>query len=98
MAGQTNPYERFSQQEIILRDQLAMDRTILANERTFLAYIRTSLAFFIVGGWFVKFFDSRLINIVGAGLVVCAFSFFILGAKRFYTIKKRLAIGTTPPP
>jgi putative membrane protein len=93
MAGQPNPYERFSQEEIILRDQLAMDRTVLANERTFLAYVRTALAFMIVGGWFIKFFDSRLMSISGVGFVVFAILILLLGAVRFQTVRKRLTIG-----
>lgn len=33
------PYSRFDQEELIIRDYLAADRTVLANERTFLAYV-----------------------------------------------------------
>ena len=91
MADKANPYERFSQEEIILRDQLAMDRTILANERTLLAYIRTALAFLIVGGWFLKFFESHLMNVAGAGFIVCAFLLFLFGARRFHTVRKRIS-------
>ena len=41
-AGKTgNRYEGFAKSDLILRDQLAIDRTLLANERTVLAYIRT---------------------------------------------------------
>lgn len=38
-----------SEEKIILRDYLAMQRTTLANERTLFAYIRTSL-YLILGG------------------------------------------------
>jgi putative membrane protein len=34
------PYDRFKNNELILRDELAVDRTLLANERTLLAYLR----------------------------------------------------------
>ncbi len=36
-------------QDNLLRDHLAIDRTELSNERTLLAYIRTSLALFLTG-------------------------------------------------
>jgi len=36
-------------QDNLLRDHLAIDRSELANERTLLAYIRTSLALFLTG-------------------------------------------------
>lgn len=48
--------------ESTLRDELAIERTVLANERTLLAYLRTGLALVIAGvtmhhfatneGWF----------------------------------------------
>jgi putative membrane protein len=44
------PYTRFAGDEIIFRDHLAVDRTVLANERTVLSYARTALAFALAGG------------------------------------------------
>ncbi len=35
--------------EANLRDDLALERTVLANERTLLAYVRTAIAFLITG-------------------------------------------------
>lgn len=58
--GET-PYSRFDGSDLILRDELAIDRTLLANERTVLAYLRSSVALLIAGvsimhfsreGWF----------------------------------------------
>ena len=43
------PYPEESDEPLILRDHLAIDRTTLANERTLLAYLRTALALFITG-------------------------------------------------
>ena len=37
------PYSRFRREEMILRDLLARERTVLSNERTLLAYIRTAI-------------------------------------------------------
>lgn len=45
----TMPYHKFNPREFILRDWLALDRTVLANERTFLAYTRTSLTLVLAG-------------------------------------------------
>ena len=55
------PYREFRAEELILRDFLALDRTVLANQRTFLAYIRTSLAFLVTGAGFIKFFGGGLV-------------------------------------
>lgn len=60
----TNHYSKFDVAELILRDQLAIDRTLLANERTLLSYLRSGVALFIAGisiihfaryGWFADF-------------------------------------------
>ena len=43
------PYSRFEREELILRDELAIDRTLLANERTLLAYLRSAISLGIAG-------------------------------------------------
>lgn len=43
------PYSRFARDELILRDELAIDRTLLANERTLLAYLRSAVSLGIAG-------------------------------------------------
>jgi putative membrane protein len=57
----TTLYAKFENRELILRDELAIDRTLLANERTLLAYLRAGVALLIAGvsimhfsreGWF----------------------------------------------
>jgi putative membrane protein len=59
-----SPYYRFESTDLILRDELAVDRTLLANERTLLAYLRSGVALLITGfsimhfstqGWFWAF-------------------------------------------
>ena len=49
--------------EMILRDHLALDRTVLANERTLLAYLRIFIGSFSAGIAMVKLFDTPLTNI-----------------------------------
>lgn len=74
-------YKGLSKEELILRDHLAIDRTMLANERAFLAYIRTSLAVLITGLTLLKFFDQPILNILGwimtfSGIIVFFFGFY----------------------
>ena len=38
-----------ARKDLILRDRLAIRRTVLVNERTLLAYVRTALTLFLVG-------------------------------------------------
>lgn len=51
--------------QLILRDRLAENRTVLANERTLLSYVRTGLALFAAGLSFIHFFDAYAIVILG---------------------------------
>jgi len=44
-----NLYSKFRNQDLILRDELAIDRTLLANERTLIAYLRSGVALIIAG-------------------------------------------------
>jgi len=83
-------YTKFSEDEFILRDYLAIDRTILANERTFLAYLRSALTVFIAGVTFIKFFDNLLIEIVGWFFVPIGILTFIIGTNRFQKFKKQM--------
>lgn len=50
-----HPYSRFEREELILRDELAIDRTLLANERTLLAYLRSAVSLVIAGASIMHF-------------------------------------------
>ena len=83
MADPHVPYSEFNPDDLILRDHLAIDRTILANERTFLAYIRTALTLLVLGASFVRFFDSMTLEIVGWMFVPAAIAVFLWGTWRY---------------
>jgi putative membrane protein len=85
-----NPYERFAFTELILRDQLAIDRTVLANERTFLAYCRTSLALIVSGAGCIKFFESIVSDIVGWILIALGLIVGIMGVWRSSIIARNI--------
>lgn len=86
-----NPYERFESSELILRDELAIDRTVLANERTLLAYVRTSLAFAISGAGALKFLTPPTSLLVGWSLVVLAGGVMGVGLWRYLTVARRIS-------
>lgn len=92
------PYSKISNEQLILRDQLAIDRTVLANERTFLAYVRTALTCLITGVGLIKFFDSLFIDGLGWVFVVAAGVTIFVGTIRFNHVRKPLAAlrGSTP--
>lgn len=84
MADEPRPYTGLEDQ-LILRDHLAADRTILANERTFLAYIRTALTLFVAGLSFVhlKVFDSHIVEAIGVIFILFGIVTFFLGLVRY---------------
>lgn len=78
-----DPYEQFKREEMILRDWLALDRTVLANKRTFLAYGRTSIALFALGIAFVKLIHHQFFEISGFVLMSLGIVVFFIGLREF---------------
>lgn len=81
------PYEHRECEQIILRDYLAIDRTVLANERTFLAYVRTTLALLAAGASFIQFFQLLWLEVIGYLLIVSAVVLLTIGIKRFLVFR-----------
>ena len=85
------PYTKFDPNEMIMRDHLAYDRTILANERTLLAYVRTTIAFLAAGVTIIKIFpDDDSAQIVGGGIILIAVLTGIFGLISFIKMSRRL--------
>ncbi len=61
------PYKSYIQdhKNMILRDYLAIDRTILTNETSYMSYIRTSLTLIAAGATLIKFFNSEYTQALG---------------------------------
>ncbi len=81
---------RFRKDEVILRDMLAMDRTILANERTVLAWLRTSMSMVLGGVSFIEFLDVRALYYVGWVLIYSGLFIFVFGVVRYVILRKQL--------
>ena len=73
------PYQRFHRTQLILRDELAVDRTILANERTFLYYVRLSISLIFAGISSVPFSMEKFFETVGFLCVPTVFGAGIYG-------------------
>lgn len=91
--------------DLILRDQLAIDRTILANERTLLAYIRTALTLFLVGLSFVHLpdlhpdpgFGGLIYDVAGWLFVAAAAIVLLIGYLRFREFRAEILKALHPP-
>ena len=82
-----NPYSRFSEKELILRDHLAIDRTVLSNERTVLSYVRTALAIMAAGATLIHFFSEYWVRVSGAALLVLGLIIVVVGLFRYKRMK-----------
>lgn len=77
-------------QEIILRDYLAIERTRLANERTLLSYIRSSLYLMLGGIAFLQLKDFPDFQYLAILALVFSAIFLIIGIYRFAVLKRSL--------
>lgn len=73
-----------------IRDELAIQRTILANERTLLAYSRTALTLVIPGVSFYGFSDSTMVQTIGIAFVPMGLAVLTFGILRFNKKKKQI--------
>ncbi len=86
------PYARFQQDELILRDELAIDRTLLANENTLLAYLRSALTLVIAGITFIHFFSESWLLWLGIALIPLGLGVGLFGGWRFRRMQRSIDI------
>lgn len=94
------PYADLCPEDLILRDHLAIDRTLMANERTLLAYIRTALAILVIGASLVRFYDSPAYQFLGWFFVILGLATPIVGGIRYQQtlniIRRAQSAGDAP--
>ncbi len=83
-------YEDFLAQEFILRDYLAVERTILANESTFLSYVRTSVTFVAGGVTLMQVADLQSWQNVGTVAVSLGGLFFLFGCVQAIKMSRKI--------
>ncbi len=85
-----NPYERFENNQLILRDELAIDRTILANERTMISYLRGAITLVISGITVLHFVQAGILLYVGILIIPIGVIVGIFGTVRYRKMDQRL--------
>lgn len=80
-------YEKVGKEDLILRDELAIQRTKLSEERTYLAYIRTGMSMILGGIFFLGYFPAGPFHYVGYATVAISIIFLGYG---FYNHKKSM--------
>lgn len=88
---QASRYEAFHNEEMILRDHLALERTALANERTLLSYVRTTISLIAVGATILKIFEGWIYAVAAWLLIIIGIAFIVAGAIRYTRIELLLA-------
>ena len=76
-------YARFDTRGLTLRDELAIDRTLLANERTLLAYLRSGMALLIAGVTILHFAPAGWFRAAGLACLPVGLAAGVVGLVRY---------------
>jgi len=85
------PYSRFDSDNLILRDELAIDRTLLSNERTLMAYLRSGAALIIAGASIVHFSMEGWFWVAGLSCVPLGIVIGAIGVVRYRRMNKAIS-------
>ena len=86
------PYSKFEKDELILRDELAIDRTLLANERTLLAYLRSGVALLLAGVTIMHFSQQGWFSVLGVVCIPAGVITGIFGVLRFRKMNQAITV------
>lgn len=84
-------YSRFEKEELILRDELAIDRTLLANERTLLAYLRSAVTLLIAGASIMHFSKEGWFWFIGVAILPVGFVAGAIGVIRYRKMNRSIS-------
>ncbi len=88
-------YSRFVKDDLILRDELAVDRTLLANERTLLAYLRSAVALLIAGVTIMHFSEQNWFWIFGLLCIPIGVVTGTIGVVRYRNMNRSINVVRT---
>ncbi|MDO9541411.1 MAG: DUF202 domain-containing protein [Kiritimatiellia bacterium] len=86
-----SPYEKFGNDDLILRDELAIDRTLLANERTLMAYLRSGVALLIAGVSIINFSQEGWFWAIGIACIPTGIITVIVGVARYRKMNRSIS-------
>lgn len=77
-------YRTYEKKDMIVKDYLAADRTLLANERTYLSYLRTVVSLLAAGVGLIKYVDGgNFTKVIGYLFITGSLGALIIGSKKF---------------
>jgi len=83
--------------DLYLRNKLAVDRTRLANERTLLAYVRTAIMLFSSGFTLLKLLpELKVQKLIGYLLYLAAAATLIIGVVSYIRVNRTISGSQEP--
>lgn len=79
--------------DLILRENLAIERTVMANDRTFLSFVRTSLYFVVAGFTLDQVVDIRYGATIAIFCFVTGALLFLAGLYKYLHLRKKIRIS-----
>jgi putative membrane protein len=76
--------------DLILRERLALQRTVLANQSTFLAFLRTAMYFLIAGLSLKNVLKVENSALIEVALFTLSFLIFVFGIVNYFKHKKSI--------
>ena len=88
----TNLCSRFDKTELILRDKLATDRTLLANECTLLSYLCSGIALVIAGVSIIHFSHQAWFSASGAACLPVGIATAWIGIRKYRRMDRAISV------
>ena len=76
--------------DLILREKLALERTVLANQSTFLAFLRTSMYFLVAGVSINNLTNVKSRNAIELVFILISMVLLVFGIVNFFRQKKKI--------
>lgn len=76
--------------DLILRENLALQRTLLANQSTFLSFLRTSMYFLVAGLSVHNLLDIKSSMVISYGFYGISFSLIVFGIINYIQNDKKI--------
>lgn len=77
--------------DLILREKLALQRTILANQSSFLAFLRTSMYFLVAGISINNLTSTRFGNLIEIVFIIISAIILLVGIFNYFKHQKSIA-------
>ncbi len=90
MENKNNEGNELINKDLILREKLALQRTILANQSTLLAFLRTSMYFMVAGLSVRQFMDFKNGILVEVTLMLFAVAIFVIGVVNYILQRRKI--------